>query len=136
MSREAYYAAGQVSRQPPRSGFENEACHEYSSTISRACNLTAPQNHTRTVSYSHGLDLLRALCLASGTTEIRTGSDKTAEVWRFENEARRGTDAYDLGATPPRSHAHCELEEPGNHLEQVPYANCAIWRLQLQIGVL
>ena len=41
----------------------------------RACYLTASQNHTLTVSYSHGPKLLRALCLASGTAEIRPGYD-------------------------------------------------------------
>ena len=102
MSREACYAAGQASKQPPRCCFEDKACHEYSSRVSRAFNLAAPQNHTLTVPYSHGAELLRALWLASGTTEISSGSDQTAQVRRFVNEARRGTDAYDLGATPPR----------------------------------
>ena len=40
--------------------------------------------------------------LASGTTKVWSGSDLTAEVWRFENEALSDTDAYDFGATPPR----------------------------------
>ena len=88
-SREAWYAARQAPRQPPRSGFEDEPFYEYSSQVSRACNLTASQNHTLTVPYSHGPELLRVLCLASGTAEIRPGSDLTAEVWRFENEANR-----------------------------------------------
>ena len=41
MSRGASYAAGQASRQPPRSGFEDEACLEYSSKVPRACNITS-----------------------------------------------------------------------------------------------
>ena len=82
--------------------FQDEASRAYSSKVSRACSLTASQNHTLTVPYSHGPVLLRALCLASGTTEIRSGSDYTAKAWRFKNEAHRGTGAYDLGATPPR----------------------------------
>ena len=31
-------------------------------------------------------------------------------------------------------HVHYELDESGNHLEQVPCAHCAIWRGQLQRG--
>ena len=96
MSRGAWYAAGQALRQPPRSGFEDEACDEYSSRASRYCNLRECKTIPLTVPFSHGPELLRALRLASGTTEMRPGSDLTAKVSRFVNEAHRGTGAYDL----------------------------------------
>ena len=35
-----------------------------------------------------------------------------------------------------KCHVHCDLEEQGNHLEQVPYEHCAIWRAQLLSFVL
>ena len=87
MSHEAWYAAGKALRQPPRSGFQYEACHEYSSMESRICDRKASQNNTPSVPHSQGPELLRALCLANGTTEMRPSSGLSAEVWRFENEA-------------------------------------------------
>ena len=61
------------------------------------CILLPPQNHALTVSQSQGPELLRALCLASGNTEIRLSSGKIAKEWRFENEAQ--------GVTVLKSHS-------------------------------
>ena len=56
--------------------------------VPQPCNLGASQNHTLTVPLSQGPEPLRALCLASGNTEMRSSSGKIAMEWRSEDEPR------------------------------------------------
>ena len=100
--------------------FQDEARHEYSSKVSRPCNFPAPQNHRLTVSHSQGPELLRALCMASGTTEMRSRSGLTAKYGALRKKRAVRTDTRDLGATPPRWRAYvlnhtlvvCSLRRP------------------------
>ena len=54
--------------------FQDGGCRVYSSQTPRPCNLAASQNHTLTVPFSQGHELLRALCLASEAIKMTPSS--------------------------------------------------------------
>ena len=61
---------------------------------------------------------------------------KFAQKLLMRHQREQATAFVDSALKFNECHVHCELEEPGYHLEQVLYAHCAIRRAQLQSGVL